>query len=59
MIAFLVVTGILMVYMVYLVAEAKFFKSGKSLSEDSDMAYEQQIDEEVICPLSYETIIVS
>ncbi|GAU98122.1 hypothetical protein RvY_09305 [Ramazzottius varieornatus] len=45
-IAFLVVTGILMVYMVYLVAEAKFFKSGKSLSEDSDMAYEQQIDEE-------------
>lgn len=47
-IAFLVVTGILMVYMVYLVLEAKFMKNSKSLSDDSDMSYEQHIDDEDI-----------
>ena len=40
-----------MVYMVYLVLEAKFMKNSKSLSDDSDMSYEQHIDDEVLCIL--------
>lgn len=47
MIAFIVVTGLLLVYMLYLVVEARFFKGTKTLAEDTNISYEQHLDEEV------------
>ncbi|XP_055333019.1 transmembrane protein 9B-like isoform X2 [Paramacrobiotus metropolitanus] len=45
-IAFIVITGILMVYMVYLLLEARFFKPTKAVVEDTSVPYEQHLDDE-------------
>jgi len=45
-IGFIVITGLLLVYMVYLLIEARFFKGNKALAEETNVAYEQHLDEE-------------